>query len=285
MKAEQFTEERLTEVYVVERKTVQDICKELGISSATLYKQLKKYNLHRPPPVGWSEEHRRKISNIMRGRKITWGDKLSKVAKGKKHSKERCVKVSIGLKKYYQTHSPWNKGRKDTQPSPRKGKTNEMIYGKDRAKEIRMKSSIAATRNGQTTSERNKRLWKDEQFVSKVLGGLFAKPNKAESRFMAFIEQHSLPLKYVGNGDLIIDGRVPDFVCVNRPKKLVELFGHAWHDPSSPFHSPEIEWERTSIGRKEFFLRRGYECLIVWEEELKDDARLLDGINIFLGGG
>lgn len=54
----------------------------------------------------------------LKGRKILWGDKISKSSKGKKFSEERCNKISIS--KLGKT--PWNKGKKGMQVAWNKGK-------------------------------------------------------------------------------------------------------------------------------------------------------------------
>jgi very-short-patch-repair endonuclease len=60
----------------------------------------------------------------------------------------------------------------------------------------------------------------------------------------------------VGDGSLVVDGRCPDFW--DGGNRLVELFGGFWHRDDGPQE------------RVDFFARRGYDCVVVWDSELKD---------------
>ena len=81
-------------------------------------------------------------------------------------------------------------------------------------------------------------------------------PNRAELRLLATLEPCGF--RFVGGGDLVIDGKCPDFW--DGGTRLVELFGRHWHQPF------EVE------GRVAFFNARGYECLVVWDDEVKEFA-------------
>jgi len=85
------------------------------------------------------------------------------------------------------------------------------------------------------------------------------KPNKLELRFQEFLNRY-FPgeWKYVGNGEIWIAGKCPDFWNTNGRKQIIELFG-------SYFHKPEDEQVR-----KDHFSKYGYETLVIWESELKD---------------
>jgi hypothetical protein len=102
----------------------------------------------------FTEEHKKKISNAMKNRKVTWGYKVSETKKrcgtvkginnpmyGKHHSeetkrkisenKERSKKISDKLKGV----NTWSKGR----ISEKKGKSFEELYGDQKSKEIKEK--------------------------------------------------------------------------------------------------------------------------------------------------
>lgn len=92
------------------------------------------------------------------------------------------------------------------------------------------------------------------------------KPTKPE---VALSELLSEEWKYVGNNEVIIGGKNPDFINVNGQKKLIEIFGRYWH-------SQEDEYTRPF-----HFEQYGFKTLIVWEEELQDKAELLAKIEEF----
>lgn len=103
------------------------------------------------------------------------------------------------------------------------------------------------------------------------------KPNGAENVLIKLFENNNLPFDYTGNGKLIIGGKVPDFVHKTQ-KKIIEVFGVYWH---SPLLRPETRHIASYDKTKEHYKQYGYDCLIIWEPELKD-KRLLYKIICFL---
>ena len=70
-----------------------------------------------------------------------------------------------------------------------------------------------------------------------------------------------IPNKYefVGNGNLIINGFNPDFVCKEK-NLIIELFGNYWHKPEEELERPQ------------YF--ENYHTLIIWEHELNNLKKL-----------
>lgn len=126
-----------------------------------------------------------------------------------------------------------------------------------------------------TPSRKGKEPWNkgrkptDEE-IKRLLS--FTSPNKAEQKLDKLL-QDNFPKewKFVGNGKVIIDGKCPDFININGQKKIIELFGEYWHDET------EVE------PRKEIFANYGYETLIIWCKELKENM-VLDKIKHFAIG-
>lgn len=93
----------------------------------------------------------------------------------------------------------------------------------------------------------------------------YLRPNKAELKLLAILEPFSF--EYVGNGQLIIGGKSPDFW--NGDHKLIELYGDYWHRGED------------SQKRVDYFANYGYGCLVIWEDELKDREKVLSKITRF----
>ncbi len=72
-----------------------------------------------------------------------------------------------------------------------------------------------------------------------------------------------MPYKYVGNGEVIIGFKNPDFINVNGEKKVIELYGDYWHRNDNP------------QDRIDHFKKYGFDCLVIWERELKNKDSLL----------
>lgn len=114
-----------------------------------------------------------------------------------------------------------------------------------------------------------KRLHKDPEFQKKRIKGICTKPTGPEKQMKSLLNiLYPKEYKYTGNGDFIIDGLNPDFVNVNGQKKLIEVFGEAFHDPKKAFK--KVPYRSSYRGRKEAFAKFGYKTLIIWDYEMKN---------------
>ena len=73
----------------------------------------------------------------------------------------------------------------------------------------------------------------------------------------------------MGNGEVFIAGKVPDWININGKKQLIELFGSYWHKPEDE----EI--------RITHFKQFGFDTLVIWDKELKNREQLIDKIKSF----
>lgn len=77
--------------------------------------------------------------------------------------------------------------------------------------------------------------------------------------------------KYVGDNGFILGKKCPDFKHVNK-KKLIEIFGDFWHK------------EEDAEKKINYFKKYGYECLVIWESEIKKDlAGVTKRVLMFVG--
>ena len=189
------------------------------------------------PPL--SEETRRKLSIIRKGRKLSQEtkDKISKANKGKignnlgKHfSEEHRRKMSKALK----------------------GKPSGML-GKCHSEATKKKMSRSAIKK----CKENMTYWYN------LHKSLQLKPNKPEMALDKML-QKLLPneYKYVGDLSFILGGKSPDFMNINGKKKLIELYGDYWHKDDDP------------QDRIDFFRQYGFDTLVIWEKELEDKESL-----------
>jgi len=135
-----------------------------------------------------------KISMAMKGRKITWGDKISR-------SLSKSIKS--GTRDYNGVRNPF--------------------YGKAHSEDTR-----------RLIGEKAKDRWKDLEYRKLVVGNVMKacciKPNRKEKFLINLIDEHGLPFKYVGDGQFILGGCCPDFLNHDGKKQLIELFGDYWHN-------------------------------------------------------
>ena len=94
-------------------------------------------------------------------------------------------------------------------------------------------------------------------------------PNKEESVLIELFRNVNLPYKYVGNGEIIIGGRNPDFINHDGKKKIIEFFGEHWHKK-----------EDEDIKRK-IYKEYGFEMLGIWGKELENKDKLIKKIEEF----
>jgi len=83
--------------------------------------------------------------------------------------------------------------------------------------------------------------------------------------------------QYVGDGEVIIGRRNPDFMNVNGQKKIIEMFGNYWH--SRKFTGMSKKEHRQE--RQKHFAKYGYKTLVVWEHELQNTKQLKAKIKAF----
>jgi hypothetical protein len=135
-------------------------------------------------------------------------------------------------------------------------------------------------------SIRMKEKWNDPIFKNEMLNKLFSSPKVTPTKpelVLDSILQKYFPAQWAYNGDnsckFRIDGKIPDFVNLDGRLMLIELF--------SVHHCPIFRKNirPSAIGkiRLELFKKFGYDCLIIWEPELKDIDHVVKKVKTFMG--
>jgi hypothetical protein len=172
---------------------------------------------------------------------------------------------------------PWNKGLTKELDKRIKGGgpcKNPILKSKkisEKAKE-RLKDKTKHPQYGKTCF-RLKKLNKDPEFIKKRLKGLIKSPNKPEQKLINIINRNNLPYKYVGNGEIIIGFKNPDFLNINGEKKIIEVFGDYWHN------NYKTKWHQTEEGCKKYYSKYGLSTLVIWEHELDDENKIINKIS------
>lgn len=132
--------------------------------------------------------------------------------------------------------------------------------------------------------EKQKNKWADPDYRNRLVKvtkkGLKIRPNRPEQRVMDIIKKHGLPYVYVGDGSVVIYGYCPDFINCDGEKKIIEVFGRAFHDESCTFRDSIPDYA-TEDGRKTMFSKLGYDTLILWDDELDSEEKILNRIKEF----
>ena len=116
-------------------------------------------------------------------------------------------------------------------------------------------------------SIRIKESWKDPEVARRRLVRL--SPNDSELQLQNVLDKHfPKEWKYVGNGQMWVDGRNPDFTNVNGKKQVIELFGIYWHDP---ILFPKRPTEEELVAH---YGRFGFDCIVIWEYDIYDELNI-----------
>lgn len=128
--------------------------------------------------------------------------------------------------------------------------------------------------HSQTTKERisqaKKEQWRDPEFVRKQLIAMQVRPNRLEQKLENILNRNfPNEWQYTGNGNLVINGMIPDFANCNGRKDLIEVFGDFWHsdDKTTKGYGP-LAWQDTELGKIMAYNNLGYRCLVIWQHEL-----------------
>mgnify|MGYP001302729997 CR=1 FL=1 len=133
-------------------------------------------------------------------------------------------------------------------------------------------SSYNSKSRSKKISVRMKELYKDEEYLKKLQKGLKIFPNRPETLILSILNKiYPNEWKYTGDYSFWINGRNPDFTCINGKKLLIEHFGTYWHDGDDPEE------------HKKIFAEFGYRTLVIWENELKNIEEVKNKIKRFVG--
>lgn len=168
-----------------------------------------------------------------------------------------------------------------------KGKKSQEL--KERWKNPDYRKTMLECDKNWGSSDRNKKIseskklqWQDIEWKEKVLKKVFVsneiKPNKTEI-FTDGLVQIARPTDFIysGAGKIFIAGKVPDWFNVNGRKQVIELFGNYWHGESRTGRTKEQE----EVFLKSHYAKYGYDCLVIWENELKSPDEVIQKIKNF----
>ena len=246
-------------------------------------------------------DHKRKISNSLKGRKQSQEtrDKRSKSRRRISRETRVCVcgnkfECRVTSTQKFCSRSCVSKGKKLTQEA--KDKISKGNTGKKRTQEMKDKISKGNTGKHRTNEAREKqkqaqiKRWSDPEYrevhSQAMLEGLKASPNYPEQLLFDMLNR-LFPGKYLLNvkGEHIkLNNKRPDIVNL-KDKKLIEHYGCKWHGDLEFWKLNKIT-EVNGLSLKEIhvkdkvrldsFRKLGWKPLIVWNHELQDIEKLED---------
>ena len=182
-------------------------------------------------------ETRARLSMALRGRKLSseWCDKISKTNKGLKLTDVQYQRFVIAMRERW---------RDPEFVLKMTAQRNTLEYRDNMSKKIKDK-------------------FKDPEYRKRILHR--RQMSGPESVFATICRQYGFEYKFVGNGELWLGNRNPDFVHISK-KHLVEIWGDYFHRGQDPQK------------RIDHFKQFGYACLIIWASELCQVDMVVDKV-------
>lgn len=249
--------------------------------------------------VAKNPDIREKISAAKMGHIVTQETRLkisaSKV--GKTLSSQHRLKIEQGLKSYFlniearEKASVGQKGRYKKQSEREKASSIFKEIWNDSEHRLKMsdmcrqrwKDPQFRDKISKAISKSVKQLWLDPIYVQHQLSALHRKPSQPERHLINILGKFLPEFKYNGDYSLgiMLAGLIPDFVNVDGKKEIIEVFGDYWHNKE------KLSWHQTELGRIMAYNVIGYNCLVIWEHEIKtlEEEELLCKIGAFFRRG
>lgn len=216
-----------------------------------------------------SPEWRQQASELRRGRPVTQDTrrKISAAHKGIPHSEETLRRIRAAASRR------------------RRRVEKDCVVCSHPFSVIPARAETKVTCCRECWVELQRRLMKErmsnKEFREKALRGLLHRtsPNNPERNLQDILARlYPSEWEYVGDGKVVLDGLIPDFINVNGKKQVIELFGDYWHTKRVR------NWRGTELGRIMAFNALGFSCLVVWQHELGDALSLEEKLIKFING-
>lgn len=159
----------------------------------------------------FSSEHKQHISESMlriyvegkidtkaRNRRISLSNK------GKIRTEEVKKKISVAIKNKYENNPEY------------KLTISSALTGRERPKEVSRRAGETLRKRLAKLSDKERREWAMHGLKGK-------KPTLFERRLLRLIDEYKLPFEYVGNGQLWINQKNPDFISLDKTQ-IIEVF-------------------------------------------------------------
>lgn len=238
------------------------IARYFGISKQTVLRNLKEYNISRRPsgappklPSYWKQALRKPKSKPAwsKGRTKEVDSRLKRISESLKGAKNHGWKPEIHAGELVECACGCGRFRSKYD---KKGRRRYYIAGHGTGG--RFKKGLKPWNKGKH--------WPPD-VVHRML--TIRSPNREETMLIQLFKEYNFPYKFVGDGQVIIGGRNPDFINVNGEKKIIEFFGEHWH----PLEDEEI--------KREVYAGYGFKMLGIWGKDTKDRSMVVSKIREF----
>jgi len=147
--------------------------------------------------------------------------------------------------------------------------------------EYRKKQEMSS--RGESSRRVNKKWWNEatqEEIIERfkrIFANQDIRPTKIEIFVDGLVQTACPEFRYVGNRKVWIGKKNPDWIHRNR-NLVIEYFSDYYHGEKRTGRTKEQEEDL----RKSHFKKYGYDCLIIWESELKNLENIIEKIKKFV---
>lgn len=265
--------------YKIEKLSLSEIANIYGVSDTTVLNWLVHYDIPRRP-ISEALSIKLKKFNWLRGRKSPNNRRVTVVCIqcGKKFE---VSPSALKTKRFCSKNCKYAFWRGKKQPEELRKKRGERIreylrrHPEEKSKRTRQLLE-AGRRFFENPANRERirahalrvleKINNSPEVRAKVLRKLRKRPTSLELKVMRVLDRYFDGWRYTGDGKVVIGGKVPDL----NGKKIIEVWGRYWHRNDDPRE------------RIEFFRKHGYDCLVIWEDELKFEDNLVKRISAFM---
>jgi hypothetical protein len=213
----------------------------------------------KPYGPGWSRGLTKETSEIVKRR----SENISKARIGRK--------FGVQSPEWLENRMCKLRGRKQSEQEKQKRRKPKPIGFGEKLSKLLMGHPPHSTEEGNRKLVQSAiKLWQNPEFVMKQMLSRDRRPNKPEIFILNILERF-FPgqWKYTGDFSFMVGGKNPDFANINGQKKLIEHFG-------TYYHRGQNRQDRTN-----HFKKYGFNTLIIWEDELKNEAKIIGKIRSF----
>lgn len=274
------SQKKLNNLYWTKGLSQNEIADIYGVAKITIQYWMYKYKIPRRPKGFTTKRMREKISLSQKGKHNSPRTEFKpKIDLPKNQLEKLYLEENLSMRqigRQYGVSRKSIKGYLKKFDIPIRSTREE--YEEQRIKNLKEHMNIP--KNKKTYSERMKKMVADPDNRKKGLKSLMKRPTIPEEKFIKIINKNKLPYKYVGDGEFILGGKCPDFLNCDGKKQVIEIFGRVFHDPEKTFKK-EIPYHQTETGTIEHYASYGFDCLVMWEEELVNENKILDKLEGF----
>jgi len=214
----------------------------------------------------------------LKGRIVTWGDKISKALKGREFPGDR-QQLSITITNLWQDENYQNKQKESHKANPTKYWLGKHLPDYMRQEISQTKKGREPVNKGMKMSpefgQKISRVWERPEYIAKQAKSRNIKPNNSELRLQSILNMY-----FPGMWIYTADKKRADFENISGESCILMhgIYWHLWR-----FGYNDDDKERVELEDINSYLKLGYnKCLVIWEDELNDEKPVIEKVRRFI---